>query len=1148
MSLQGRDASKGTRYVQQLNEARFRGMWETVPNLLHKVRKHAPTRTCLVITVEAEHAITKASGGPHLSELTIYVSRLQEAIEKERTYQEDEFQARVCLAWLLWEQDKYGEAINQFPASIEQEFVQLDGTESESSSWTKVCAIKAAYIKGSSQLKVGAIKEALETYDSALPIFAVTSSRINSGKELETWTELYLTAFCMLSSFLMKSDETPIREAETLSAFRGWSTYWHHRSSPPIGGFAHNSKISRGQVWKAYYGTLSEILQKQLPFPTTALITTHTTLSTRLEQWQELRDVESKYEAILLSTMPFPRADDVGDEVELFVELVIGNWRVVCGGGWAEHDLGEGGTEKVSRGVLNILYRAATKTFHSTPILRHLFTLHLALAEFDLALKAFDTYLDIVKRGKARVEKTGDQEPGLDNDEIVLRTVSECIRALCRYGSFDGAEKANDLGHFFEGWLDNHYPVGKEAKTGCKDSSEVFVVGPKVLAVAWRSIGIAYANWARFTFNGTTRGDIQQQAMSCLRKALHPSLKASKDVCTLFALGTILAERRELPVAMEVVKAALLPQTSRDSDLPRFARERSLIPLWHLMALLLSASQEFLSAAKSCEGAFEQFQNPQNLFGNDEHFKSEHLQVYSKLVSKSLGIVDEMNDFEKENLLEVKITQLTLIETLEGPEAAINASDELLNLYSRLFGPPLIHTATVPPSNTGLQPPPKSSAGTLRSIKGSIFGRSGGAALKPHTDSGLSAVALHPPTTQTIPAPKIEVTGANGRTASQHHRLQKEIFTEKANTRSVSLSREKAQEPSSSTKCQQPSMPPPPVTRLDGEEYFKPTGEHDKKWPDDGNANGHTDMEQGFSSLTTPVTHFPKNQQRRWRASMLIKLWLLIAGFYRRAALYEDGKGAIEEAEKLVLSLDRDVSMDTSGNISVTNPGWGSGKSVAELWADVFAEHGYLAVAMSLPFEALAHFESALTHFQDHPSAIVGLSNILLDIYSEDLLPPPSIPSLALPTSSTVNIPATSAHATPLSSMPSTKPGPPKLFPLSLNARHTHGPLGIAAPAAKKLSSQPEFPPESSDHPHKEPSTAMQDRIAARDRASFLLSTLTKLGKGWNYSEAWFSLARSYELQGQPGKAKEVLWWCVELEESRPTRDWSEIGRGGYVL
>ena len=63
-----------------------------------------------------------------------------------------------------------------------------------------------------------------------------------------------------------------------------------------------------------------------------------------------------------------------------------------------------------------------------------------------------------------------------------------------------------------------------------------------------------------------------------------------------------------------------------------------------------------------------------------------------------------------------------------------------------------------------------------------------------------------------------------------------------------------------------------------------------------------------------------------------------------------------------------------------------------------------------------------------------------------------------------------------------------------------------------------------------------------------LLSTLTRLGSGWDHSEAWLTLARSYELSKQVGKAKEALWWVVELEERRPMRAWRDVGAGGFTL
>lgn len=84
--------------------------------------------------------------------------------------------------------------------------------------------------------------------------------------------------------------------------------------------------------------------------------------------------------------------------------------------------------------------------------------------------------------------------------------------------------------------------------------------------------------------------------------------------------------------------------------------------------------------------------------------------------------------------------------------------------------------------------------------------------------------------------------------------------------------------------------------------------------------------------------------------------------------------------------------------------------------------------------------------------------------------------------------------------------------------------------------------------PYKATSVPLLDRLAARDRASGLLTGLTKLGSAWDYSEAWFALARAHEESGLVEKAKEVLWWCVELEEGRGVREWRCLAGGGYVL
>ena len=220
-------------------------------------------------------------------------------------------------------------------------------------------------------------------------------------------------------------------------------------------------------------------------------------------------------------------------------------------------------------------------------------------------------------------------------------------------------------------------------------------------------------------------------------------------------------------------------------------------------------------------------------------------------------------------------------------------------------------------------------------------------------------------------------------------------------------------------------------------------------------------------------------------------------------------------------------------------------------------QKGALSLARASPYEARADFETALTHFPDHPGAIVALSNILLDIYAEKLLPPPAVPGLDLGGASLTDSESLLAHLRiydeddedgKFPALPS--------MPLGLGPRKPVKPTAAGSEERDEDGDEdsesggghallgPQLPP-----PYKATSLPINDRLSARDRAYGLLSGLTKLGSGWNDSEAWFALARAYEESGQPEKARAALWWCVELEDGRGVREWGVvISGGGYVL
>lgn len=213
---------------------------------------------------------------------------------------------------------------------------------------------------------------------------------------------------------------------------------------------------------------------------------------------------------------------------------------------------------------------------------------------------------------------------------------------------------------------------------------------------------------------------------------------------------------------------------------------------------------------------------------------------------------------------------------------------------------------------------------------------------------------------------------------------------------------------------------------------------------------------------------------------------------------------------------------------------------------------GLLSVAKNEPYTARSDFESALTHCPNHPIATVGLSNILLDIYCEDLRPRPTLPSLtgveakAPGHNHTVKLDPTPIPSTPLGLGPSGPKAPGNnrknsaSHNTSGNESSDNNDDGSDGDEAKD--------PDHLSEPYKATCLPLVDRLAARDRAYALLSGLTRLGSSWNSSDAWFALARAHEESGQPDKAKEVLWWCIELEEARAVRDWRVLGGGGYVL
>ncbi|KAF2142921.1 uncharacterized protein K452DRAFT_248537 [Aplosporella prunicola CBS 121167] len=1152
---------KALRYIAQLDDARCNARWDTVPELARKIEKHAPHRTCLYLTARAEAETAayirqrpttpEAPSPPQAPDLTKLVSPLTEAYDRETTHREDAFAAQVALAYIHFTLGEHGMAVARFPTDFSETATNLKGDDGQLSSWTQTCIVKGAYLKGYSQEKAGSTAEATKTYESVLTYLTSIPSLVNTSVQFRSWGETLLARLCIFSD-LSAPTGADVDPEIALRTFQLWLRLLDNGKAPQFSNELQDGQAGiRRTVWKAHYNTLTIILQRGLlyagsPDLPTALLgagAEHATeeqyLTARLQQRSELKIVESVYEALLLRETRFPKASENNEEMDGWAEAVMSNWRILCGPSWTDEELGEGGKSAVGRGVLDILYRAATKSYHSTRILRHLFVVHASLAEFELAFKAFDSYVEIVSRVKDRVEKSGEEDAGLDDDDMVLRTAAEAIRILCRFGSHEESEKAKEVGELIEKWLKQQTPAsrpGTATAEGEHEKKTESVVSPRALAIAYRAIGISRSQWARMTYEATARSTLQAQAAQALRTALSPEYKDSNNLETLYALGLLLAEMRDVSGAIKVVKRALASHSQPDNlrsaggvasegdtddDEANYVRERKLIPLWHLLALLLTAKSDFSTAVRTCEAAFDQFDDPEILFGKSQHaeYRSEHLNESSTSIEKPRGstkkaLVDRMAPFEKEGILQVKITDLVLLETTDGTTAAVDASMELLSLYKRLFGDPTggHKKMQLPSATDGV---PQSPAGT---VKGTVFRRrkstlTRSMSMPPGTASSRASTAA----TEGPGAPAIHVTDTNNKPNGHHHLFHhKHDSTHRRS--SLTLRKKKTND---SNVTDKPGSPEKAATEpvVDGHGSDKSSSPeqplrtiahnipHDSQPQPAGHENQPPRQDVRLPApfprfhYSTPEPRFPVLQERKLKISLLVDVWLFIAGLYTRASLFEDARGAVEEAYKLTDILESEVAQESSSARAFSERGWGGGKSVEELWADIYATRGQISQAEGQPHEALTHFEKSLSHNPDHPAAIVGLANILLDIYSQ-VIPAEPLGSLKVP---------------------NTRPSPNKRASTATTSAYSAGHAKMVGP--EEL-----------------------NRLAARDRAYSLLSSLTKLGTGWDCSEAWYALARAYEEGGQIDRAKGVLWWCVELEDTKALRKWSSVGVGGFVL
>lgn len=888
--------NKATHYLQSLDQARCNGSWDEVPELARKVEKHAPSRKTLALVARSEALVTETPYSDIQTALPALLKPLQVAIQDDKSNPEDIYQARVCLAWVHWRLKDQKSVI---------EVLSISFSDSFSSEWSLICTVKQIYLKGFSYEKTGDTASAAEIYDNILPLLLnhPRPSLAHRSQDFRIWTERVLCRY-VARAFQQQAVSTIGEIDKILHVFHIWISLSGHK---PTDFSARNGigsslelgmevEYSRWDTWISYYELLSRILRmnlvyeprlkgpdiKTLLLPNGSNLSNDDYLAAKLKQRTELKGVEYQIQAKLMQETIFPKADVRNEKVERWADAVMENWKILCGPNWHDDELGEGGKNAIARGVLDILYDLATKTFHSTLILRHLFSVHAYLAEFDLAMGALDTYLTLVQRARSRTEKSGEPDFSLDRNDKVLSTMAEAIVLLCKYGELTEVEKAHKIAARLERWVkESEKPAHiSESTEDARDNSISSVdktAAPSTIAQVYHALGISEAHWGRMTHDESLRQKHQEKAQGYFQTAVERKYGCSKNVDYLYSLAASLAEMRNIQKATNITKLALLSVPPKSEHDETFMLERKLIKFWHLLTLLLTAQDDTINAAKTSTAAFDQFQEPATLFGQqDSPSQSMH--------TNTPALVDVMSTTEKIEILQVKITQVALLAELEGANSAVERSMDLLASYVRLFGRPSSHTRLEIPMAAAR---PMSRLGSIR------------AKMSRHT---------HDPE-----------GGSEGG--------------------SIRLLRRPGSSRTNGSRMLHSSYGQSNENRLLHSSNGRSNGSIRMLRSSHGTADGSIISEHVATSFFTP-TPTPAPVDSRLRVGMLIELWLFISQLYCDAGIVDQAKDAVDEAEQTLEALELEMATPLTSESSAkkfSTTGWGGGKSVDEMHADILA-------------------------------------------------------------------------------------------------------------------------------------------------------------------------------------------------------------------
>ncbi|KAI9258783.1 hypothetical protein BDA99DRAFT_514132 [Phascolomyces articulosus] len=598
-----------------------------------------------------------------------YLKALQELIKKHtksddlQTKDDRQAQlAKIVVARIYFETGRYDKALE----SLARLALRMEDVHS---GYGMVLLIQARVIKAICFEMKGDIPTAIETYGAAWDVF--DQHPAEKGEMLSYWIEE-----CVYRAILLHvRSESPARQV--LPLLRGymqlasshWSPYWRMHK--------------RWLIFQQYGRFLIKACQEGTYYPMPissqpgAKVSSSSQKSSKASAYEELLCLTALYRNLLSSITIRSNSQEKCRYVLELANLFVDVHNVI---GWGE-------ISNIRR-VLQFFQKAKEHTFNSMCISRFIFFTFMRLGNYEEALYSLRSYMELM--GLPDIDKT--DENGVETTPYAELDISARVELiLSKLSSLRHIQETNTDAVTYES--ENEINVievllagiqlyGRELRNGkqaaflgdisvelasnidpsvCDYSMEEWT---PVMVACHRMRGTAYGLYASQTHNPENRAIYHGEALASLRRASDYDINSWK---VHYEIALQQAQMKDIIPAIASIGKSL--QLKPDH-----------IPSWHLLSLLNSCNQ-----FKQVPQALQTIQAGLQECGSGTINVPTNITFGMPVLSWNIDEKHSRSYHDKcEAYLRLRITQLELLEELDGPDAALRGYGELFSMYTLL--------------------------------------------------------------------------------------------------------------------------------------------------------------------------------------------------------------------------------------------------------------------------------------------------------------------------------------------------------------------------------------------------------------------------------------------------------------------------------